>query len=117
MLIGTIAVSSVLALGLIATAIRKILRSPDTVAHYARAGVPVGWLRPLGSLLLLAAAGLLAGLAWWPLGVAVGAALVAYFATAIGFHIRNGDGRAIAMPAAFLGLAVAATILFVLGRA
>ncbi len=116
MLIATIAVSSVLALGLVATAIRKIVRSPDTVAHYTRAGVPVGWLRPLGALLLLAAAGLVAGLAWWPLGAAVGLALIGYFATAIGFHIRNGDGRAIAMPVAFLALAVAATILFILGR-
>jgi DoxX-like family len=72
---------------------------------------PVQW-RAIGALELAAVAGVLAGLAWWPIGVAaaVGAALL--LLGAIGFHARASDSAADTAPAVIgLGLAVATAIL------
>jgi hypothetical protein len=72
---------------------------------------PVQW-RTIGSLELAAVAGVLAGLAWPPIGVAaaVGAALL--LLGAIVFHTRASDNAAETAPAVIgLGLAVATAIL------
>lgn len=72
---------------------------------------PVQW-RIIGTLELAAVAGVLAGLAWPPIGVAaaVGAALL--LLGAIGFHARASDSAADSAPAVIgLGLAVATAIL------
>lgn len=47
--------------------------------------------RAIGSLELLAAAGLLAGLVFLPLGIAAAAGLVLLMIGAIGYHVRAGD--------------------------
>ena len=72
---------------------------------------PMQW-RMIGALELAAVAGVLAGLAWPPIGVAaaVGAALL--LLGAIGFHVRASDKAADSAPAVIgLGLAVATAIL------
>ena len=72
---------------------------------------PVQW-RMIGALELAAVAGVLAGLAWPPIGMAaaVGAALL--LLGAIGFHARASDKAADSAPALIgLGLAVATAIL------
>jgi uncharacterized membrane protein len=49
-------------------------------------------LAPLsGALLLAAAAGLVAGLFWAPIGIAAAGGLVAYFVIAAGFHVKARD--------------------------
>jgi hypothetical protein len=67
-----------------------------------------------GSLLLAAAAGLVIGLFWAPLGVAASGGLVAYFLTATGFHIRIKDaiGQILnpLVPAAIAAVALALRI-------
>jgi hypothetical protein len=72
---------------------------------------PVQW-RTIGMLELAAVAGVLAGLAWPPIGVAaaVGAALL--LLGAIIFHTRAADSAGETAPAVIgLGLAVATAIL------
>jgi DoxX-like family len=104
-------VSAALAALLAFSAVRKLSHRPEVVAAYARAGVPEHWLDPLAVVLLAGAAGVVAGVAWAPLGVAAAAALVAYFAVAIGFHVRAGDAEHAVTPLVIALLAAAALIL------
>jgi hypothetical protein len=111
MSVGTTLVFALLAAGIAAAALRKLSHRPEVVASYARAGVPERWLNPLGALLLAAVPGLLAGLAWPPLGLATTAALTAYFAVAIAFHLRARDHGQLPTPIAMEAIAVAAFVL------
>jgi len=111
MLLATAAVSALLASLLAFAAIRKLSHRPEVVSEYARAGVPERWLDRLAALLLAGAGALLLGLVWRPLGIAGAAALVAYFAAAIGFHLRAGDARNAPTPAAMAALAAAVLVL------
>lgn len=64
----------------------------------------------LASLELAAAAGLLLGLAWWPIGIAAGIGAVLYFTGAILAHLRVGD-RTVTGAAVLLGASVAVVVL------
>jgi hypothetical protein len=101
-------VSSVLAALLAFSAVRKLSHAPDVVESYARAGVREEWLNPLAIVLLAAAAALVAGLVWEPLGIAAAGALVVYFVVACAFHLRNGDATHLPTPLLMLALAAAA---------
>lgn len=111
MSVATAIVSVLLAALLAFSAIRKLSHDPEVVEGYARAGVPEGWLDYLATVLLAAAAGLLAGLLWAPIGIAAAAGLVLYFAVAIGFHIRSGDTAHLPTPVVIALLAATALIL------
>jgi hypothetical protein len=111
MSVATAAVSLPLAALLVFTALRKLSHRPEVVATYTRVGVPEERLNLLAALLLAGAAGLVVGLFVTPAGIAAAAALVAYFALAIGAHLRAGDGGNAFMPAFYLLLALAALIL------
>jgi len=113
MSIAIAAVSLPLAALLVLTALRKLSHRPDVVATYTRVGVPEERLNLLAALLLAGAAGLVAGLFVTPLGVAAAAALVAYFALAIGAHLRARDTANVFMPALYLLLALAALVLHI----
>jgi DoxX-like family len=72
---------------------------------------PVQW-RVIGLLELAGVAGVLAGLAWVPLGVAAAIGLALLVLGAIVFHVRASDCVADVAPAVIgLGLAVATAIL------
>jgi hypothetical protein len=72
---------------------------------------PVQW-RLIGSLELAGVAGVLAGLAWAPIGVAAAIGLALLLLGAIGFHVRASDSASDSAPAVIgLGLAVATAIL------
>jgi DoxX-like family len=109
--VATVAVSALLALLMSYAAVRKLSHRPEVVATYARVGVPEERLDLLAATLLAGAAGLLVGLAWAPLGVAAGAAVVAYFLVAIGAHIRSRDLENLPTPVVMELLAVGATAL------
>ncbi|MDQ0678721.1 hypothetical protein QFZ30_002103 [Arthrobacter pascens] len=64
----------------------------------------------LATLEIAAAAGLLVGVAWWPIGIAAGIGAVLYFAGAIVTHLRVGD-RAVTSAAVLLGVSVAVVVL------
>lgn len=103
--------SLLLAALLVLTATRKLSHRPAVVAAYRRVGVPEDRLNVLAALLLAGAAGLVLGLWWKPAGVAAATALVAYFVLAIGAHARARDHGNALMPALYLALSVAASIL------
>jgi DoxX-like protein len=111
MFAATIIVSALLAAALTFSALRKLSHRPVVVEAYGRAGVPEDWLNLLATVLLAGAFGLLAGLAWAPLGIAAAACLVAYFLVAIGFHIRAGDAANVGTPLAIAVLAALALAL------
>jgi hypothetical protein len=115
MFVARTIVVSLLAAALVYTAVRKLTHAPKVVADYARTGVPERWLTPLAILLIAAALGLVAGIAWAPLGIITACALVAYFAVAIGFHIRHGDARHASTPALLALMSMAAGVLSVAG--
>jgi hypothetical protein len=72
---------------------------------------PMQW-RLIGLLELAGVVGVLAGLAWAPIGVAAAVGLALLVLGAIIFHVRAGDGAADTAPAVIgLGLAVATAIL------
>ena len=108
MVIATMVVSGLLALLISYSAVLKLTHRPKIVEDYRRAGVPERWLNGLAALLLTAAAGLIIG-HWWPIaGIAAAAGLVAYFALAVGFHVRAKDTKNAVTPVVLMLLAIAA---------
>jgi hypothetical protein len=107
-----LAILSVLLAALLAySAVRKLSHDPDVVRSYTRAGVPEERLDQLALVLFAGAAGLLAGLAWPPVGVAASAALAAYFLVAVAFHVRARDTAHAATPLVLMLLAAAVLAL------
>lgn len=111
MFVATATVSVLLAALMAYSAVRKLSHQQQVVRSYARAGVPEERLNLLAAVLLVGAAGLLAGLAWAPLGVLAGIGAVGYFIVAIGSHLRHGDLRNLPAPVVLAVLAVAALVL------
>jgi hypothetical protein len=66
------------------------------------------WLR--GTAEAAGAAGLVAGLFWWPIGVAAAIGVVLYFVGAVGSHLRVRDPQVVP-PAVLLVVAAAALAL------
>jgi hypothetical protein len=112
MFIATIVVAVLFAVLLAASAVGKLRRDASQVAVLERVGAtrmaPV-----LAGLELAAAAGLLVGLAWWPIGVAAGVGAALYFVGAIVAHLRVGD-RAVLMPVVLLLVSAAVVVLRIL---
>ena len=105
-------VSALLAGAIGFSAIRKLSHRPEVTRAYTRVGVPEERLDQLAAILLLGAAGLIAGTLWAPIGVAASACLVVYFALAIAAHIRAGDSENLPTPVAIEATAVAALVLW-----
>jgi hypothetical protein len=106
--VASIVVSSLLAALISYSAALKLTHRPKVVDDYRRAGVPERWLNWLAALLFMAAAGLVVGLWWTFAGIAAAAGLVAYFAIAVGFHVRADDTRNAVTPFVLMLLAIAA---------
>ncbi|MGK8524093.1 DoxX family protein [Nocardia asteroides] len=76
-------------------------------------GVPESWLTPLALVKALGGAGLLAGLAVAPIGLAAAAGLVVYFVGAVVTVVRARYYGHIGYPLPYLVLAAASLGLFV----
>ena len=111
MFIATAIVSILLAAILTWAAARKLSHREEVVRSYLRAGVPEERLNQLALILLMGAAGLVAGLAWAPLGVAAAVGVICYFLGAVASHLRAGDIRNTPTPLALGLLAVLALVL------
>ena len=111
MALASTIVSVLLAALMAVAAIRKLTHREDVVRSYLRAGVPEDRLNLLAAVLLAGATGLLAGLAWAPIGTAAAAGTVVYFIGAVTSHIRAGDAAHLATPLAFEATALAALVL------
>jgi hypothetical protein len=107
----TAGVSLLLAAALAFAAIRKLSHRPQVVQSYTRVGVPESRLNHLALILLAGAAGLVAGLAWAPIGIASAIGVIAYFALALAAHIRAHDLENLATPAIIELLSVAVLVL------
>jgi hypothetical protein len=84
------------------SAVMKVRRNPHVVATIHQVvGVPLKWLDLLALCELAGSAGLIAGLAWRPVGIAAAAGLTVYFVGAAVAHLRVGDVKGIG-PAAFM---------------
>jgi hypothetical protein len=108
-------ISTLLALVLAYSAIRKLSHRPDVVRTYVRVGVPEERLDLLAFTLLAGAAGLLAGLVWELVGVAAAAATAVYFAVAIAAHLRADDAQHVATPLVIELVAVTVLVLRLAG--
>jgi hypothetical protein len=109
MFVATAIVSAILAALMVYAALRKLSHREHVVAGYRKAGVPPGWLNYLATVLIIGAAGLLAGLASAPIGIAAAIGTASYFLAAITFHLRAGDARNLPTPITMALLA--ATVL------
>jgi hypothetical protein len=105
MFIAAAVVSSLLAAVLTFAAVRKLSHRPDVIAAYRRVGVPEDKLNYLALILLAAAAGLVAGLFWEPLGIATTVGVVCYFLLAITAHVRHHDTTNVPTPIALIAAA------------
>jgi len=86
-------------------------------ANMAEVGVPRSWLVPLGVLKGAGAAGLLLGLLGVrPLGIAAATRLVLFFTGALATHVRARVFHNIAVPGAYLALAIASAALAIATR-
>lgn len=100
--------SAVLALAPAYSAALDFRRDERILTAMAAARVPAALLPLLGAVKALAVAGILAGYAARPLGLAAVTGVVLFFAAAIAAHLRVGDHR-VGLPSAF-GLLAAATL-------
>jgi uncharacterized membrane protein YphA (DoxX/SURF4 family) len=89
--IAVVVASALYALGNLLSASLKYRKDPRIVALMSAVGVPPGRLWVLATVQVAGALGLVAGLAWPPLGVAAAIGLLAYFLAAIGAHLRAKD--------------------------
>ena len=89
----------------------KLLGAPQSLAIRDHLGVtPVLW-RVIGLLELAGVAGVLAGLAWMPIGVAAAIGLALLSVGAVAFHVRASDGFAKTAPAVIAILLALATAI------
>ncbi|MFE7773248.1 DoxX family protein [Streptomyces sp. NPDC057445] len=109
MFIATIVVSALLAALLVFSAVGKLRNDPAQLKVMETVGFPADRLWLLATAEIAGAVGLLAGLFWWPLGVAAAIGVTLYFIGAVGSHLRVRDSATNA--AVPLVLAVAALAL------
>ncbi|MET7992145.1 DoxX family protein [Amycolatopsis sp. NPDC005232] len=113
MYIATIIVSAVLALLLVLSGRGKLVKDEMQMATMSKVGFPADKLWLLAAAEFAGAAGLIAGLFWWPIGVAAAIGVVLYFVSAAGAHLLKRDWN-ITAPLALLLLSVAALVLRIL---
>ncbi|MFG2727140.1 DoxX family protein [Streptomyces canus] len=96
---------------LVFSAVPDITRDPKITEGLKALGVPDSWFLPLGLVKIAGALGLLVGISYRPLGIAAAIGVVLYFLGAVITHLRGGDKKGSATPAAILVLAVAPLVL------
>ncbi|MFE7644258.1 DoxX family protein [Streptomyces phaeoluteigriseus] len=103
-----VVIAVVLALVFVPLGSAKIAAVPVMRQAAAHLGRSPGLYRVVGTLEVVGAAGLLAGLARGPVGAAAATGLAGLMAAAAMAHLRHGDPPARALPAAALALAAVA---------
>jgi hypothetical protein len=111
MVIAGVIASVLLALVAAASAVPKLAGTRQMLDEATHLGIPRTGYVVIGALELAAAAGLLAGLAVAPLGVAAAGGLVLMMAGAVVSHLRAGDRAAALVPALGVGVLSVATVV------
>ena len=109
--VGLVVLTVVVGLVLAAAGGAKVAAVPDMCSRAAHLGFSVSSYRVIGVLELLGVAGLLAGLAWTPIGIAAATGLVAMMVGAVVCHVRAGDRPIEVVPAVVVGAALAAVLV------
>ena len=109
--IAYVVLAVVLSLLLIFSAVPDITRDPKITEGLKALGVPDSWFLPLGLVKIAGALGLLAGIAYRPLGIAAAIGVVLYFLGAVITHVRGGDKKGSGTPAVIMLVAVAPLVL------
>jgi hypothetical protein len=111
-MIAEVIVTALLAALFTFSSLIKLFGARQSLAIRDHLGVkPMQW-RVIGLLELAGVVGVLAGLAWAPIGVAAAVGLALLLLGAITFHVRAADSAADMAPAVIgLGLAIATAIL------
>ncbi len=94
-----IALSVLLAVACLVPAIAKLGAHPKMLASAGHFGIPWSRYRLIGVAELVAAAGVLAGLIWAPIGVAAASGMCVLLVGALATHRRSGDRLQEATPA------------------
>jgi uncharacterized membrane protein YphA (DoxX/SURF4 family) len=110
MFVATAILSSVFAALLVFSASGKLRHDPAQMKTMETVGFPIDRLPLLAAAEVAGAAGLVAGLFWWPIGVAAAIGLVLYFLGAVSAHLRVKD-PAYAPAAVILLVAIAVLVL------
>jgi hypothetical protein len=105
-------IAVLLALMLLPSARAKLVRNERAVQTFTgKLGVPLGLYPFMAACEIAAAAGLIIGLWYGPLGIAAAVGLVLYFIGAIGAHLRKRDFKGLPSPTVILIVAAAAVAL------
>jgi uncharacterized membrane protein YphA (DoxX/SURF4 family) len=90
----------------------KLRNDPHIVkVIHETVGVPIKYFSLLATCEIAGAVGLVAGIWWWPLGVAAAIGLLLYFFGAVLSHLRVRDIKGIGPAASLLTLSVGALCL------
>ncbi|WP_381557653.1 DoxX family protein [Streptomyces eurythermus] len=111
MFIAYVVLAVLLSLLLLASARGDIIRDPKITEGLKAVGVPESWLLPLGLTKIAGALGLLAGIAYRPLGVAAAIGVILYFLGAVITHVRAGDNKGVGAPAVIMLVSAAPLVL------
>lgn len=107
-----IIISIVVAVLFLSTGLPKVLGQAKVLDQGAHLGFAAPAYRRLGIVELLGAAGLLAGLAWSPIGIAAAVGFVVMMVGAVVVHLRAKDPVPMVVPAVVVGIAAAAIVPF-----
>lgn len=110
MFVVTAIVSGLLAAALAMSARFKLAKDPKVIDGMAKVGVAPDKVWLLAVAELAGAVGLVAGLFWWPIGIAAAIGVVLYFVGAVSAHLRVHDRR-FESAAVMLLVGVAALVL------
>src|SRR5258708_38709799 len=91
MFVAAAIVSSLLAAVLLVAGRGKLVKDPQQLKTMSTVGFPEDKLWLLATAEIAGAVGVVAGLFWWPIGVAAAAGVILYFLGAIGAHFRVRD--------------------------
>jgi hypothetical protein len=110
MFIAAAIISGLLAATLTMSARGKLVNDDRVMAVMTKVGFPRDKVWLLATAELAGALGLVAGLFWWPIGVAASAGVILYFLGAVAAHLRVHDKR-LEGATVLLLVAVAALVL------
>ena len=94
-----IALSLLLAAVCLLPGIPKVAAHPKMLASADRFGIPWSAYRLIGVAELAAAAGVLIGLVWPPIGIAAAVGMLVLLVGALAAHVKSGDALHDAVPA------------------
>jgi len=110
-----IALSLLLAAACVVPGAAKLSGQPKMITSARHFGIPWSRYRLIGAAELAAAAGVVAGMSWAPIGVAAASGMAVLLLSALAAHRHAGDGAHEAVPA-LVALAACAAYLAVAVR-